>query len=348
MTNAEKIGGVAALVGFGAAIYLLSPVLTPFLIAALLAYLSNPLANQLERLKIPRTLAVVIVFTLIILLILLLILMLLPMLQRQLYILIAKLPDMLAWLQQVAVPWAMEHAGLSNTIDVDAIKTALADNWKQAGSIAAMTLKALSQSGMAVITWVINLLLIPVVTFYLLRDWEQLVAGIRSLLPRSAEPVVTQLVNECNEVLGAFFRGQLLVMVVLSIFYTTGLSLVGLQLALLIGMMAGLISIVPYMGFFVGLISACLAALVQFHDVGHIIYVLIVFVLGQALEGMVLVPWLVGDRIGLHPVAVIFAILAGGQLFGFTGVLLALPIAAVVMILLRHLRRHYVASSLYE
>ena len=196
--------------------------------------------------------------------------------------------------------------------------------------------------------WLMNLVLIPVVTFYLLRDWDLLIKGIRELLPRKIEPTVSTLASEINEVLGAFVRGQLMVMFALGVIYTAGLWLIGLDLAFIIGMGAGLLSVVPYLGTVVGLVAAVLAAVFQFQDLFHTIMVLLVFGAGQALEGMVLTPKLVGDRIGLHPVAVIFAVLAGGQLFGFLGILLALPVASALNVLVRHFRDEYTKSDLYH
>ncbi|MGB2182139.1 MAG: AI-2E family transporter, partial [Pseudomonadales bacterium] len=184
--------------------------------------------------------------------------------------------------------------------------------------------------------------------FYLLRDFDILMARIQEILPRNIEPKVSLWVRECDEVLGAFVRGQLLVMLALGFIYGIGLSIAGLKYAMLIGLLAGLASIVPYLGFAVGFIAAMLVAVFQFDSYWGFLAITMVFVIGQALEGMVLTPWLIGDRIGLHPVAVIFAVLAGGQLFGFTGMLLALPLAAVIMVLLRHLHQGYRNSSLYD
>jgi predicted PurR-regulated permease PerM len=187
-----------------------------------------------------------------------------------------------------------------------------------------------------------------VVGFYLLRDWDLMMGKLRGLLPRQREPQVVGLAGECHEVLGAFVRGQLMVMLALGVIYSAGLMLVGLELGLLIGMLAGLAAIVPYMGFIIGIGAALVAGLFQFGgDLYPMLGIVAVFMVGQALEGMVLTPLLVGDRIGLHPVAVIFAILAGGELFGFTGVLLALPVAAVIMVLLRHVHDLYKESDMY-
>jgi predicted PurR-regulated permease PerM len=187
-----------------------------------------------------------------------------------------------------------------------------------------------------------------VVTFYLLRDWDILVAQVQSLLPRKIEPVVSRLARESDEVLGAFLLGQFMVMLILSAVYSIGLLAVGVNFALVIGVLAGLLCFVPYLGLIVGLTAASIAALIQFQDLLHLLLVWAVFGVGQMLEGSVLTPKLVGDRIGLHPVAVIFAVLTGGHLFGFLGILLALPTAAVIMVLLRHTRDEYLHSVLYD
>jgi predicted PurR-regulated permease PerM len=200
---------------------------------------------------------------------------------------------------------------------------------------------------MALVGWILNLVMIPVVAFYLLRDWDVLVARIAALIPRSIAPVVTRLARESDDVLGAFLRGQISVMVALGAFYGVGLWLVGVSVGPLIGMVAGLISFVPYLGAITGVVMGVIAALVQYQDWPHVLLVLGVFVVGQLLEGYVLVPRLVGEKIGLHPVAVIFAVLAGGELFGFLGVLLALPVASVVVVVLRYLYERYTESELY-
>ena len=205
----------------------------------------------------------------------------------------------------------------------------------------------MSRSGLALFAIIANIALVPVLTFYFLRDWDMLVGRVRALLPRPMLPTATRLAVESNEVLGGFIRGQVSVMVALGAIYAIGLWLVGLDLGLLIGFIAGLVAFVPYLGAFVGVSSAVIATLVQHGDPAHLALVLAVFAVGQALESFVLTPWLVGDRIGLHPVAVIFAIMAGGQLFGFLGVLLALPVAALAMVLLRYGHERYTSSDLY-
>lgn len=331
-----------------ALVYVLSPVLMPFLTAALIAYIGNPIVAALSDYKIPRTLGVVLLFLLGICVILLLLFLLIPMLERQITWLVTKFPDIITWVQQKILPFLDKHFQLGEQISLENLKTLLSRHWQQAGGIAATVVQTLSSSGLAIITWSVNVLLTAVVSFYLLRDWQTVWDSSRQLIPRDAEPVVLDLVSQCNEVLGAFFRGQLLVMLSLGTIYSIGLAIVDLNLALLIGMISGLVSIVPYLGFIVGIGAATIAALLQFGDSWHLLLVWLVFAIGQMAESMLLTPLLVGDRIGLHPVAVIFAVLAGGQLFGFVGVLLALPTAAVLKVFLGYAKGQYQASGMYQ
>lgn len=339
---------LAAVVLVGALLYVLAPVLTPFLTAAILAYIGNPLVERLTRWRLSRTLAVVAVFLVLTLLGVWLLLVLVPMLERQLELLAAQVPAALDWLQTRGAPWLQSRLGLAQPPDLGALKTYAAEHWQSAGGLATQLLASVSRSGLVMLGWLANLLLVPVAAFYLLRDWPVLLRRLHELLPRHVEPEAVRLVRSVDEVLGAFFRGQLLVMLALGVIYTVGLWLVGLELALLIGMLAGLVSFVPYLGLIVGVVVAGIAALLQFHEFVPLLYVLLVFGVAQLLEGMVLTPWLLGERIGLHPLAVIFAVLAGGQLFGFFGVLLALPVAAVAVVLLHHAHRRYLDSRLYS
>lgn len=349
MTDMRRWFWLGAVLLLCAFVYLLHPILTPFLIAILLAYMGDPLVDRLEKFKLSRTLSVVLVFGFFTLIVIVLLTVLVPMLAKQLVSLYQLAPQMLDWLQQKALPWVQSHVGLSDGFwKFDKIKAAISEHMGQTGDIVGVILSQATTSTLALIGWLTNLVLIPVVGFYLLRDWDVMMAKIRSLLPRHRESQVVELAGECHEVLGAFIRGQLLVMVALGVIYAAGLMLVGLELGLLIGMVAGLAAIVPYMGFIIGIGAAMVAGLFQFGlDPTHLIGIAAVFMVGQMLEGMVLTPLLVGDRIGLHPVAVIFAILAGGELFGFTGVLLALPVAAVIMVLVRHIHDVYKESDIY-
>jgi predicted PurR-regulated permease PerM len=274
---------------------------------------------------------------------------LLPLMLEQLRHLLARIPEWSAWLVDTALPWLQAKFGLASlSIGGENLKEALSAYWKEASSALLGVLGSISAGGQVMLHWLMNLILIPVVTFYLLRDWDVLVEGIRTLLPPTAEPTVSRLTREIDEVLGAFIRGQLMVMLALGLVYTLGLWALGLDLAFIIGMSAGLLSVVPYLGTFVGVVAALIAAMFQFQDIFHPLMILVVFLIGQSLEGMVLTPKLVGDKVGLHPVAVIFAVLAGGQLFGFLGILLALPVASALNVLVRHAHQQYRRSVLFR
>ncbi|MDO6562270.1 AI-2E family transporter [Amphritea sp. 1_MG-2023] len=338
------VGVVVALL-----LYLLQPILSPFVVAALLAYLTDPVADRLEARGLSRTLSVVVVFLIMTTVLLLLVIWLLPKLGYQLQVMIKMVPQVVSMIQTSWIPWLEAHTGVSLAgFDLQSLQALISGHWQQTGSLVKGVFSSVSESGLAVVAWVANLVLIPVVMFYLLRDWDVMMDKIGHLLPRNVEKKVTLWANECDEVLGAFIKGQLLVMLALGVIYALGLWFIGLDLALLVGMLAGLASIVPYMGFIVGIVAAGVAAMLQFNDITVLAWVAVVFGVGQALEGMLLTPLLVGDRIGLHPVAVIFAIMAGGQLFGFVGILIALPVAAVIMVLLRHLHQGYKSSKLYD
>ncbi|PRY69284.1 AI-2E family transporter [Halomonas ventosae] len=326
----------------------IEPVLMPFFVSMILAYLGDPLADRLEAHGLSRRLAVSLVFLLLLLAIVLTLLLVVPILGRQLGQLIESLPAVLNWIQQTVVPRIQSLTGMDLSTDIDQMRQAVVDNWKETGTFAASLLAQASRSGLALAGWVANLALIPVVTFYLLLDWDILVAKLRGSLPRSWEPAAVRLAGECDEVLSSFLRGQLIVMLCLGVIYAVGLTLLGVRFGLLIGMLAGLASIVPYLGVIVGISVAGVVAFFQFGDWLILLGVAAVFGFGQLVESVILQPKLLGDKIGLHPVAVIFAVLAGGQLFGFTGVLLALPVAAVVMVVLRYLHEHYKNSTLYD
>jgi len=345
---------LALLVGAGWLVYLLSPVITPFAISAVLAYLGDPFVDRLEKVsigrwKLGRTVAVSIVFILMLALLTIVLVIVIPLLIEQVRLLIRMLPGMIEWFSGAALPWLAAKLGFElKGFDPSQFAQMLKDYWKEISSAAFKVVNYISRGGLAAVALLTNLILIPVVTFYLLRDWDPLIRAIHDLLPRSLEAEIKGTVIEVDEVLGAFFRGQLMVMFALGLIYTIGMSLVGIDLAVLIGMGAGLLSIVPYLGSIVGVLVAAGAAIYQFQDAFHLLMVLLVFAIGQAGEGMYLTPKLVGDRIGLHPVTVIFAVLAGGQLFGFLGILLALPVAAALNVLVRQMLLKYRQSGLYN
>lgn len=345
-----RLQWLVLLVGIGALLYVLGPVLVPFVVAALLAWLFDPMATRLQKRGLSRVLATCVVFALLTLGLVVLVIVAIPLLERQFAYLVEQLPRYGEWLRETALPWVEARTGLelAGYFDPDYLIEMVSEHWQQAGGVASTVVGNVSRSGMAILGWLFMLFLIPVVTFYFLRDWPMFIARIRALLPRPAEPTVVSLSKESDEMLGGFLRGQMLVMLGQGLLYSVGLWIIGVEPAFLIGMGAGLVSFVPYLGAIVGISVALIAALVQHGDILHVVLVLVVFSIGQTVESVALTPWLVGDRIGMHPIAVIFAVLAGGQLFGFVGVLLALPAAAVIMVLLRYAHGRYLASRLYE
>lgn len=348
ITDSNKLFLMVATVISGWLFYLLSPVLMPFFISALLAYLADPIVDKLEEKNLSRTLSVSIVFAILFVVTLLLLLVILPLLTSQIGALFKRLPDYLAILQSSVVPW-LNSIGLPvEVIDINTLKKALTNYWSEVGQVAGGIFAYMTSSGLALLQWLTNLILVPVVTFYLLRDWDLLVARFRELLPRRHADKFISLSLECDEMLAAFIRGQLMVMFALATIYTIGLAMIGVELSLLLGVVAGVVSFVPYLGLIVGIGVAGLVAFFQFHEWLPVLMVVLVFGVAQVVEGVVLTPRFVGERIGLHPVAVIFSVLAGGQLFGFAGVLLALPVAAVIMVLLRHAHQKYLSSQLYS
>ncbi len=339
---------LAAVVFFGGFVYVLQPILLPFVLGALIAYLGDPLADYLERRQMSRTAAVVLVFLFFSCLSIIAMLIAIPMVLQQLDALASKVPDIYRWFTQTAVPWIQQRisvpASSMPTIDWSG---QLVDNWQSLGKMTAATLKKITGSGAGLLLGLANLALVPVVAFYLMRDWDRLMDKALNMLPKAWQGGFSEMVGEADEVVGAFIRGQLLVMCALGFMYSVGLWMVGLQLALLLGLIAGLASIVPYLGFIVGISASLVAAYAQTGEWVTMALVGLVFGIGQMVESMVLTPILVGDRIGLHPVAVIFVLMAGGQLAGFVGVLLALPVGAVLMVFARHAIAYYRSTDIY-
>ncbi len=329
-------------------LYLLGPILTPFVAAAILAYICNPWVGWLSARKVPRTLATLLVMVALLGALVILVLILLPMLQSEADTFMARLPELLTAARERLLPSVQRYLGINIELDAAALKDMLLGHWQGAGAAAATTLPWLGGSGVAILALLMNVVLLPVVMFYLLRDWPQLMTRVDEAIPRRWHSKVSQIAMEVDDVLGQFLRGQIAVMLLMSAFYVLGLWAVGLEFALPIGVVAGMLVFVPYLGMITGLALATLAAVTQFDHFGGVLLVWGVFGFGQLLEGMLVTPLLVGKRIGLHPLGVIFALLAFGQLFGFFGVLLALPLAAALVVGLRHAKAWYLNSSLYR
>lgn len=325
-------------------VYLLAPMLAPFVAGAILAYLGDPLIDHLERFKLSRGLAVTLVFFVLLTILALLILLLLPILQEQINGLVQRAPKYLEAIDQLLASLA---AKFGITIESLNFKALAKQYWPQDSDSTKNILLAITQSGGALISGIMFFMLTPIITFYLLRDWDDLLEFIHQLLPYKIRDRVLRLAKQSDSMLSAFIRGQLLVMTALGGLYAAGLSLIGLQFGLLVGVIAGLLSFIPYLGTTVGVLIAAILYMVEYQDWLGLWKVGLVFAIGQALEGYLLTPWLVGDKIGLHPVVVIFAVLAGGQLFGFVGVLLALPASSVIAVLIREAVSIYKQSDVY-
>ena len=348
MNAAQKLWMLAIIVIAAVLLHYLRPVLVPFFASFILAYLGNPLVDWLQRWKFPRTLAVFAVFLLTFVVLGLILVLVIPMGIREIAALFAHAPQAMSWFETHIMPWLSAHFGVQpGALQPSKLMQLVSSNFVSAGKLAGKTLVTVSSSAATVFEFFINLILIPVVTFYLLRDWHPLMQRIMALVPHKAAPTVMRLAHECDSILGAFLRGQLLVMVTLAIFYSAVLSLVGLDNAVAIGVVAGVLSFVPYLGIITGVGLALLTALLQGGG-WLLLWVAAVFVVGQLLNDLVFTPRLVGERIGLHPALVIFAILVGGALFGFAGILLALPVAAAGTVLIRYARERYVVSRLYQ
>ncbi len=337
------LAGVAALL-----LWLLAPVLTPFVVGAVLAYALHPMVERLAARRVPRLLAVVVVEVAALVIAFALALLIVPVLGKELPLLKAQVPPLLDRLNQSLAPWLAQF-GITVAFDLASVKawvTQLLDanleDWLGAA------LSSARIGGSVLLSFVGNIILVPVVLFYLLSDWPRLIERMHGLVPPRMRSRVQGFLDECDAVLGQYLRGQLLVMMALSVYYVGALALAGFDLALPLGVFTGMAVAVPYVGFGLGLVMALLAALLQFASLKGVLLVALVYGVGQLLEGFVLTPRLVGERIGLNPLAVIFALLAFGTLFGFVGVLVALPASAVILVALRRLRAAYVGSGLFS
>ncbi|HZV64870.1 MAG TPA: AI-2E family transporter [Telluria sp.] len=334
-------------------LYALGPVLTPFIAAAILAYALNGGVDYLARRRIgrvalPRTLAVVLVMLLFLSAVGALVLIVVPVLQKEIPLLLAQIPAFLVKLDTVLAP-RLQEMGIKIKLDGSGIRALLTRQLATSGEEIWTTVLASARiGGTAVLGWLATLVLIPVVLFYLLMDWHRILDRVTGAVPRRWVVQTVGMAQEVNLLLAQYLRGQLLVMLVLAAYYSVALTIAGFEVALPVGILTGLLVFIPYLGFGLGLMLALIAAVLQFSDWSGLISVAVIYGAGQVIEGFFLTPRLVGERIGLNPLAVIFALLAFGQLFGFVGVLLALPASAVLMVAFKHLRHHYLRSSFYN
>ena len=329
-------------------IWLLAPVLTPFLVGAVLAYALHPAVERLAARRVPRVLAVALVEVASIVVLLAVLLLIVPILSKELPLLREQIPLLADRLNRGLSPWLAQF-GVNVALDIGSIKAfvlkyldANLEDWL------ATVLSSARIGGSILLAIIGNAILVPVVLFYLLMDWPNLVERTSRLVPPRMRERVHGFVEECDSMLGQYLRGQLLVMLIMAVFYSVGLALFRFDLAVPVGVFTGLAIFIPYVGFGLGLLLALLAGVLQFTSVYGLVAVAVVYGIGQLVESLFLTPRLVGERIGLNPLMVIFALLAFGHLFGFVGVLIALPVSALLVVAARRLSTLYLQSDLYR
>ncbi len=344
---------LALWLAFVALLYALGPIMSPFIAAAILAYALNGGvdyldARRLGRWNIPRTVAVIVVMTVFLAACLAMILIVVPVLQKEIPLLQQQIPMFLMKLDMMLAP-LLQQLGIDVQLDMTGLKRLATEHMATSGDeVWAAVLSSARIGGGAVLGWIVTLTLVPVVLFYMLLDYHAIMRSIALAIPRRWVVQTTAMAQEVDVLLAQYLRGQLLVMLVLAVFYSFALTMLGLDAALPIGIISGLLVFIPYIGFGVGMVLGLIAALLQFPGWYGVIGVTAIFTAGQIMEGFFLTPRLVGERIGLNALTVIFALLAFGQLFGFVGVLLALPASAALMVAFRHLRYSYLHSSFYN
>ncbi len=338
------------LIGFAltvAGLYLLREMLLPFVAGMAVAYFLDPLADRLERAGCSRMLATAIITAVFVLLVVLAFVLLVPLLVNQIEAFVDSLPGYLELFRERLLPWV---EGLVRRIAPDYVENLKQGVGSYAGEIIQWTtgvLKGVLRGGLALFNILSLIFITPIVTFYLLRDWDRLVDRIDGWLPRAHRETIRDLARQIDARLAGFVRGQGTVCLVLGTFYAIALSAVGLNFGLVVGLVAGGISFIPFVGTLVGFVVSVGLAFLQFSEWQWIAATAGIFIVGQVVEGNFLTPKLVGERVGLHPVWVIFALLAGGVLLGFVGVLLAVPVAATVGVLARFALAQYLKSRLY-
>ena len=339
---------IAAGLAILALLYTLSPILTPFLLAGILAYICNPLADRLTSWGLPRMLAVVLVMLALATALTGLTLIVLPMLYEEAKVLAARTPEALTLANDKLAPWLRQHFGIRLRFDSASLQNLAAGNWDTVQLILGRIYSSLKIGGVALLGLAANLLLAPVVMFYLLLDWHGMLARMASIIPRPWHAKLISMATEIDVVLSQYLRGQILVMALLAAYIFVALWLADIPSALSIGVVTGLLIVVPYIGYAIGLTMALLVATLQFAGWQPIIAVAVIYSIGQVLESFILTPFLVGERIGLHPLVVIFALMAFGEIFGFFGILAALPASAALLVGLREVRALYLASRFYQ
>ena len=338
----------AVFVATATILFLVSDVLLPFIAGMAVAYFLDPLADKLEEWGTSRLVATLIITVVFFTVVIALLVLILPLLQEQIIGFFRKVPDLI----EAVTKWlAPLEESLREKVPDRQMESLSEASKNFSGAIAAWLfglLKGLWKGGLALFNAISLVLITPVVSFYLLRDWDIIVAKVDGWLPRKSAPTIRTLLGDIDTTIAGFVRGQGTVALFLAALYGIGLTLVGLDFGLLVGIVTGLISFIPYFGMLIGMVTALAIAIAQFGDALHIVLVLVVFGIGQAIESVFLTPKLVGEKVGLHAVWVIFALMVGGALFGFTGVLLAVPVAATIGVLVRFALARYLDSPLYS
>ena len=332
---------------FCVCIYVLRSVLLPFVAGIIIGYLLDPFATRFQKWEMSRTWATVSVMLLVVIFLVPALILLVSVIDEQIGRFVTALPQYAASLAQKLEPVLVDLKDNFPGLDPDKIREYLRSNFANGVKIVLAIVRKLVTSGFAFFNLLSLLLITPVVAFYMLRDWHRFLDKVDSLLPKLYKKSIRQMAKEINSILAGFIRGQLSVCVILGMFYSLGLYFVGLELGVLVGFLAGLISFIPYVGSISGFVVSLAIAFAQFDTIGPVLQVVAVFMVGQFIEGNFLTPKLVGDNVGLHPVWVMFALLAGGVLLGFLGLMIAVPVAAIIGVLVRHAIENYKKSSLY-
>ncbi len=354
MTDTQKklsnnwIFWLALFIFFCMSVYVLRSVLLPFVAGIIIGYLLDPLTSKFEKWGMNRTLATVVVMVLVILVLFPLLVLLIGVIDEQLGHFISSVPTYLTALLKKFEPVFVELQQRFPDLDAEKVRQYIRSNMANGLKVFGSIVKGVISSGFAFFNVLSLLLITPVVAFYMLRDWDKFVGKVDGLLPRHSKASIEKQAREIDRILAGFIRGQLSVCVLLGTFYAVGLYLVGLDLGVLVGFIAGIISFIPYVGSITGFVISMAIAFAQFDSLSQILPVVAVFAAGQFLEGNFLTPKLVGDSVGLHPVWVMFALLAGGVLLGFLGLMIAVPVAAVLGVIIRHQIENYKHSSLYQ
>lgn len=335
-----------AFVLFLGIVYFLRDVLLPFVAGIALAFFLDPVTTRLQRRIRSRTVAVVVVFGVFALFCLIAALIVLPIVQRQMSVFINNVPVYASLLWEKIEPYMDDLKNMFPEQTAD-LRQTIVGHLSGATKMIVKTAGGLLSGSVALLNLLSLIVITPIVAFYLLRDWPRFCGTIRGLLPRNEAPTIRALLRQINDILSGFIRGQATVCLCLGVYYAVALSMTGLDLGLLIGLCIGAVSFIPYVGSTIGLLLSVGLAAVQFDSYARLIAVCVVFGCGQMLEGNVLTPKLVGEKVGLHPVWVMFALLAGATLFGFLGVLIAVPVAAVIGVLVRFFVARYKESNIY-